>query len=207
MTCKVLLVDDHAIILDGLEAILNQNPEIQVIAKIANGNTALAYLKLNAAQLIITDYSMPDMDGLTLLKLAKEQSPDIKVIMLSMHDEVSIIREVMTAGVDGYILKKYAQNELIQAIHVIMSGGNYWSREVSSALLNDQHTEHNNAITEREREVLKLLCDEMNSREISEKLFISERTVETHRKNLMRKICATNTVGLIKYAYMHKLIS
>ena len=113
----------------------------------------------------------------------------------------------MSAGVDGYILKSYAQNELLQAIQVIMNGGNYWSREVSSALLNNQHTEHTHVITEREKEVLKLLCDELNSREISEKLFISERTVETHRKNLMRKTSATNTVGLIKYAYTHKLIS
>ena len=207
MTYKVLLVDDHAIVLDGLAAILDQNPDIEVSAKVSNGNTALAYLKLNAAQLIITDYSMPDMDGLTLLKRAKEQCPDIKVIMLSMHDEVSIIREVMNAGVDGYILKRYAQNELMQAIQVVRSGGNYWSREVSSALLNNQHIELNGAITEREKEVLKLLCDELNSREISERLFISERTVETHRKNLMRKTSATNTVGLIKYAYTNKLIS
>lgn len=206
MIYKVLLVDDHAIVLDGLDAILNQNPEIEVVAKVTNGNTALAYLKLNAAQLMISDYSMPDMDGLTLVKKAKEQCPDVKIIMLSMHDEIDVIREVMAAGIDGYILKKYAQNELLQAIHVIMSGGNYWSREVSFALLNNQHAENNHTITERETEVLKLLCDELNSREISERLFISERTVETHRKNLMRKTNSANTVGLIKYAYKHKLI-
>lgn len=205
MTYKVLLVDDHAIVLDGLEAILNQNPNIEVVAKVTNGNTALAFLKLNVAQLIITDYSMPDMDGLSLIKKAKQQRPDIKVIMLSMHDEISIIRGVMAAGIDGYILKKYAQNDLLQAINVVMAGGNYWSREVSSALLSNQDTECN-VITERETEVLKLLCQELNSREISEKLFISERTVETHRKNLMRKTNATNTVGLIKYAYSNKLI-
>lgn len=205
MNNKVLLIDDHAIVLDGIEAILSQNTELEIIAKLSDGHMALSYLKTNIIDLVITDYSMPDMDGLSLVKKMKAQSPDVKVIMLSMHDESDIIREVLSAGLDGYILKKYAQKELLQAIDVVLNGGQYWSREVSIALLNTSY-EKNDTLTDRETEVLKLIVSELNSREIAEKLFISERTVETHRKNLMRKTNATNTVGLVKYAYANRLV-
>lgn len=206
MNKKVLLIDDHAIVLDGMEAILSQNTTLDVVAKLSNGNMALSYLKVNQIDLVITDYSMPDMDGLTLVKKFKSDSPDLKIIMLSMHDEAGIIREALGAGLDGYILKKYAQKELLQAIEVVLNGGQYWSREVSSALLSSFDQQKNDTLTGREIEVLKLIVNELNSREIAEKLFISERTVETHRKNLMRKINAINTVGLVKYAYANKLV-
>lgn len=206
MKKKVLLIDDHAIVLDGIEAILGQHTGLEVVAKLSDGNMALSYLKINQIDLVITDYSMPDMDGLTLVKRIKGESTDVKVIMLSMHDETDIIREVLSAGLDGYILKKYAQKELLQAIDVVLNGGQYWSREVSTALLHSTNFEKNDSLTEREIEVLRLIVNELNSREIAEKLFISERTVETHRKNLMRKTNATNTVGLVKYAYANKLI-
>ncbi len=206
MKHKILLIDDHAIMLDGIEALLRDEPSLEITAKIANGNMALSYLKVNEIDLIITDYSMPDMDGLTLVRLAKAQSPQTRIIMLSMHDEPNIIRNVMSAGLDGYILKRYARKELIQAINVVLSGGHYWSKEVSSALLKVAPARHNTNLTEREIEVLRLIVEELNSREIAERLFISERTVETHRKNLMRKANASNTVGLVKYAYTHKLV-
>lgn len=202
---KILLLDDHAIVLDGLEAILQSDASLEVVAKFSNGNLALSYLKTDTVNLVITDYSMPDMDGLTLVKEIKLQAPAVKIIMLSMHDEASIIRDVMAAGLDGYILKKYAQSELLHAVEAVLAGGNYWSKEVSRALLNIDH-EQDCSITERETEVLKLLCEELTSREIAERLFISERTVETHRKNLMRKTNSTNTVGLIKYAFQNHLI-
>lgn len=206
MPKKLLLIDDHAIVLDGIAAILSGNDDLEITAKLADGNMALSYLKLNQADLIITDYSMPDMDGLTLVRKAKQQSPGVKIIMLSMHDEADIIRNVMAAGLDGYILKKYAQKELLQAIEVVLSGGQYWSREVSTALLSNNAPERNDELTEREIEVLKLIVAELNSREIADKLFISERTVETHRKNLIRKTNVVNTVGLVKYAYANKLV-
>lgn len=206
MNKKVLLIDDHAIVLDGIESIISHNTAINVVAKVSDGNMALSYIKINQIDLVITDYSMPDMDGLTLIRKLKKESPNIKILMLSMHDEVGIIREVLAAGLDGYILKKYAQKELLQAIEVVLSGGQYWSREVSSALLSSFDQQKNDTLTGREIEVLKLIVNELNSREIAEKLFISERTVETHRKNLMRKINAINTVGLVKYAYANKLV-
>ena len=128
--------------------------------------------------------------------------------MLSMHDDPAVINAVMKAGVDAYILKKYPLDELFEAINAIQSGRQYWSPEVTKVLLGAKSdwAVKNGDLTARELEVLTLLTQELNSRQIAEKLFISERTVETHRKNLLRKTQCNTTVGLIKYAYQYKLV-
>jgi DNA-binding NarL/FixJ family response regulator len=204
---KLIIVDDHAIVSDGLEAIL-KSQDLNVLRKFTSGNFALAYLKQEKVDLMITDYSMPDMDGLTLVKKAKALAPDIKIIVLSMHDEVTMVREMFSAGVEGYVLKKYAHQELMAAIEMVGNGRQYWSAEVSKALLNSIHQQDSadTPITEREMEVLKLLAQQLTSKQIADRLFIGERTVDTHRKNLMRKTGASNAVGLVRYAYDNKLI-
>lgn len=205
---KILLVDDHAIVSDGLEAILKLVDGFEIVNKLTSGDFALAYLKQHEVDLVITDYSMPDMDGLTLVKKAKLIKPDIKIIVLSMHDEALMIREMLAAGVDGYVLKKYAQQEIVNAIETVHNGRKYFSNEVNKALLSALLPQEmsENSVTERELEVLKLLAQELTSKQIAEKLFISERTVETHRKNLMRKTGANNAIGLVRYAYSKKLL-
>ncbi|MGV3547540.1 MAG: response regulator [Pedobacter sp.] len=204
---KLLLVDDHAIVTDGLQVLLQNEEGFTIVEKLVSGNFALAYLKQNEVDLMITDYSMPDIDGLTLVKQAKALRPDLKIIVLSMHDEAAMIKDMLSAGVDGYVLKKYAQQELLNAIQAVGNGRQFWSAEVNRALLTAlQPQETENHITERELEVLKLLAQELTSKQIAEKLFISERTVETHRKNLMRKTGANNAIGLVRYAYSHKLL-
>ncbi|RZM27879.1 MAG: response regulator transcription factor [Pedobacter sp.] len=205
---KVLLVDDHAIMIDGLKSMLSTRTDLNVTATASSAGFALAYLAQDHVDLMITDYSMPDIDGLELVKRAKSQFPDLKIIMLSMHDEPAIINAVMKAGLDAYILKKYALEELSHAIDAIQSGRQYWSPEVTRVLLDagKSGSLQTNELTEREMEILALLTQELNSRQIAEKLFISERTVETHRKNLLRKTNCATTIGLIKYAYLHKLI-
>jgi len=205
---KILLVDDHAIVSDGLQALLQVVEGLNVVNKLGSGDFALAYLKQNEVDLLITDYSMPDMDGLTLVKKAKQLNANLKIIVLSMHDEVHMIREMLSAGVDGYVLKKYAQQELVNAIETVGNGRQYWSSEVNKALLSSLLPQEmpENQITDRELEILRLLAQELTSRQIADKLFISERTVETHRKNLMRKTGATNGIGLMRYAYSKKLL-
>ena len=205
---KLLLVDDHAIVTDGLQALLQSEDGLTIAEKITSGNFALAYLKQNEVDIMITDYSMPDMDGLTLVKQAKALRPDLKILVLSMHDEAVMIKDMLNAGVDGYVLKKYAQQELLSAIHAVANGRQFWSDEVNRALITALQTQdlQQNQVTDRELEVLKLLAQELTSKQIAEKLFISERTVETHRKNLMRKIGANNAIGLVRYAYAHKLL-
>lgn len=205
---KILLVDDHAIVSDGLQLLLESKEGFKVVNKITSGDFAIAYLKQNDVDLLVSDYSMPDMDGLTLVKKAKQLKPNLKIIVLSMHDEVVLIREMLSAGVDGYVLKKYAQQELLNAITSVCEGRQFWSAEVNKALLSALLPQElpENQITERELEVLRLLTQEMTSKQIAEKLFISERTVETHRKNLMRKTGANNGIGLMRYAYDKKLL-
>ena len=205
---KILLVDDHAIVTDGLQAILQRVEGFEVVKKLTSGDFALAYLKQFPVDIMITDYSMPDMDGVTLVKKAKLINSALKIIVLSMHDEVIMVKEMLSVGVDGYVLKKYAQQELVSAIENVNFGRQFFSSEVNKALLSSlisqENSEHN--ITERELEVLKLLAKELTSKQIADKLFISERTVETHRKNLMRKTNSTNAIGLVRYAYEKKII-
>lgn len=205
---NLLLVDDHAIVTDGLQALLHAEERFTIVEKVTSGNFALAYLKQHEVDIMVTDYSMPDMDGLTLVKQAKAVKPDLKILVLSMHDEAVMIRDMLSVGVDGYVLKKYAQQELINALNTVADGRQFWSAEVNKALLTALQPQEANEhqITERELEVLKLLAQEFTSKQIAEKLFISERTVETHRKNLMRKTGANNAIGLVRYAYGRKLL-
>lgn len=205
---RILLVDDHAIVTDGLEAILQTDDSFEVVEKHNSANFALAWLKTNDVELMITDYSMPDMSGLELVRKVKTLKPAIKILVLSMHDEPVIVREMLAVGVDAYVLKKYAHQELVNAIHAISNGRQFWSAEINKTLLNalTKSEAQENHITDRELDVLKLIVQELTSKQIAEKLFISERTVETHRKNLMRKTGVNNVIGLVRYAYAHKLI-
>ncbi|MFB2119121.1 response regulator [Parapedobacter sp. 2B3] len=209
MRSKILLVDDHVILIDGLTSLLQSKPDVEVAAVTSSANFALAYLTKEPFDLLITDYSMPDMDGLTLVQRAKALRPLLKIIVLTMHDETPIIRSVMAAGVDAYVLKKYARQELFHAIDAVVSGRQYWSQEVTKALLHAHNIDTGNIavdLTDRELEVLRLIVQEQTSKQIADQLFISDRTVETHRKNLLRKTGSNNTIGLIKYAYQHKLL-
>ncbi len=203
---NILLVDDHGILLDGLESILLERKDMRVKARVNSGPAALEILAKHSFDLMITDYYMPGMDGLALVKNVRTIRPDMKIIVLSMIDEPGEIRDIMVEGIDGYVLKKYARQELFRAIDSVMSDRQYWSPEACKAILKEPASSEQPALTARELEVLKLLTKELTSKEISQQIFISERTVETHRKNLLRKTGSSNTVGLIKYAYAHKLI-
>lgn len=203
---RIVLVDDHAIVMDGIQSLLSGIPGIEIVGKASNGAEALEILKEKKADLVITDYSMEEMDGLTLIHNLKKTDGDIKVIVLSMHDEPTVVRDVLAKGVDGYILKKYTYNELQIAIEIIMDGGQFFSPEINKILLMRLTPENSATLTNREREILKLLLNEMSNKQIADKLFISERTVETHRKNLLRKTNSSNIVGLLKYAHTHKIV-
>lgn len=200
------MADDHAIVLDGIQALLVANPMISVVGRASDGAEALNILNHTHANILVTDYSMEGMGGLHLLLNVKKLYPHMKVVMLSMHDEPSIIQEVFRAGVDGYILKKHTHQELIDAINVVANGGQFRSAEINKILMKRLQPEGSAQLTDRELDVLKLLISELNTRQIAAKLDISERTVETHRKNLLRKTNSLNIVGLVKYAHFHNLI-
>lgn len=209
MKHRVVLVDDHAILTDGLKRLLEHDPHFEVVASFTAARFALSFIQGDGAvDLVIIDHSMPDMTGIEFIRKLKSYGLSSKVIMLTMHDEPTIIKDAIADGVDGYVLKKTASAELSHAMREVMKGQPYWSADVGQLLFRTARENNygGNPLTDREEEILKLIVRELTSKEIAAQLFISERTVEVHRKNLMRKVNCTNTVGLIKYAYSKGLI-
>ena len=204
---KILLVNDHTILLDGVKSLLSQEDDLAVVGQAASAEEALEFLKKNEVDLIITDYSMPGMDGLSLLNTVKRVAPHTKIILLSMHDEVHLVKEILKAGVNGYVLKNDTHKELLNAIHDVRRGKVYLSSDVNKMLItNLNNPDEGKLLTDREREILKLIAKEYTNKDIAEELFISERTVETHRKNIFKKTGTNSLVGLIKFAYANNLI-
>lgn len=204
---KIFLTDDHAILLGGLIKILSAEDDLEVIGSAQSAQETLDKLTRMTPDLLITDYNLPDGDGLEITRTIKRKYPEVKVLILSMHDEAHLVREVLKEGVEGYILKKDSQSELITAIRAIKDEKVYLSSDINKLLikgLNDSGEQK--LLTDREREILKLIAKEYTNKTIAEELFISERTVETHRKNIFRKTGTNNLVGLIKYAYANNLI-
>lgn len=204
---KILLVDDHTILLDGVKSLLTQEDDLQIVGQAGSAEAALEFLKKQDVDLIITDYSMPGMDGLSLLNTVKRIAPNTKIILLSMHDEVHLVKEILKAGVNGYVLKKDTHKELLNAIRDVSNGKIYLSSDVNKLLItNLNNPDEGKLLTDREREILKLIAKEYTNKDIAEELFISERTVETHRKNIFKKTATNSLVGLIKFAYANNLI-
>jgi DNA-binding NarL/FixJ family response regulator len=204
---KVLLVDDHEILLDGINSLLAKEPFIDIVGQASSAETALEFIKKHPVELLITDFNLPGMDGLGLVKIVKKVSPETKIIVLSQHDESHLVKEILKTGVDGYVLKKDSHRELLQAIETVKQEKVYLSHDINRIIINSLHfPDQEQLLTEREREILKLIAKEYNNKDIAKELFISERTVETHRKNIFRKTRTNSIVGLIKFAYANNLI-
>ncbi|GAB3522946.1 response regulator transcription factor [Emticicia fontis] len=208
---KILIVDDHQILIDGIEAMLQDVDNFEVVDKLLDGKLALSYLAHNQVDILLTDLYMPKMTGIELTQKVKKDFPEVKVLALSVSYDVSIVHDLMDAGISGFILKTIGRGELIEAINEVSKGNVYFSREVSNEILrslanrNDSE-EETYRLTDREIEILKLIAQEFSNADIAKQLYISERTVETHRKNIYRKTNTKTIVGLIKYAVERKLI-
>jgi two-component system nitrate/nitrite response regulator NarL len=203
---SILLVDDHRILLDGLQNLLSKLEAFDIKDTATTGEQALHLLKTIDYDVLITDYEMPGISGMELVRAAKAAQPDIKTIVLTMHEDPAVVREMLRIGVNGYILKKDTHKSLVHALEKVVENKRVLSDDVSEILIQSVEEEEKGVLTEREKEILRLVAKEYNSRQIAEILFISERTVETHRKNILRKTGASNLVGLIKYAYANNLI-
>jgi DNA-binding NarL/FixJ family response regulator len=205
---RIVLVDDHQIVLDGLRSLLDQDPSFDVLAAFSDPEKALTFLTVQTPDILLADYSMPHMSGLELIKKAKALQPGIKAALLSMHDEPTVVKDAMKQGVNGFLLKNIQQNELKEALRKIYSGLMYISAEITTQLLHHHIVDDaDSKLTERELEILKLITREFSNKQIADELHISERTVETHRKNIFRKTGTSTLVGLIKYAYANKIVS
>ena len=209
-TLKILIVDDHKIVRDGIKSMLANSPEIQILGEASNGKEAIEFIDTSTKEtnLVLMDINMPEMNGIQATKQIKKNSSDIKILALTMLNEQQHIRKMIEAGASGYILKSSSQEELIEAIKKISRGHHHFSEEAAQSILQDlvnpeltkKASDIHIQITDRERDVLQLIVEEYTNQEIADKLFISVRTVDAHRRNLLQKIGAKNTAGLVRYA-------
>ena len=207
MLIKILLVDDHRILLDGLKALFDNDSEFEIIGAVSSPKEALEKLNIQQPDILLTDYTLPGMTGLELSTKVKELYPQVKRVILSMHDEGHLVKQVMKEGVDGYLLKNIQQGELKAALRQIMQCMPYISPEITKQLMTGLANESKHVLlTDREQEIVKLIVKEFSNKQIAEKLFISERTVETHRKNIFRKTNTASLVGLVKFALEHNIM-
>jgi DNA-binding NarL/FixJ family response regulator len=212
-TIRVIAADDHHILLDGLKALLQKQKDIEIVGLFSNGRQVYDALPGLAVDVLLADINMPEMNGLELTRLVKAHYPSISVIVLSMYDDAGHIMELMEAGASGYLLKNITDKELLEAIRTVMQGRLYFSSEVSETITQLAVTQQRRTdqpempkLTERELEVLKLIAEEYSNARIADTLFISERTVETHRKNMLRKTNNKTIVGLLKFALEKQII-
>ncbi|PKD43564.1 response regulator transcription factor [Rhodohalobacter barkolensis] len=211
---KILLADDHKIVRDGIKLMLEPQAGIDVVDEAQNGKEVLEKLESQLVDIVVMDINMPEMDGITATRKVKEKFPEVKVLALTMSNDDLHIRQMIQAGASGYIMKSAGRKELKDAIDAIMDGKHYFSDEATESIMMDlvkgkgKSTDPDPIhITDRELEILELIVQEHTNQEIAEKLYISSRTVDAHRRNLLQKTGARNTAGLVKYAFQHNLIS
>ncbi len=206
---EVMLVDDHQIIRDGIKQFLNEEANIKVIAEASNVEEALKQLNYLTPNVVITDLSMPGGNGLQLLNTVQAQYPEIKTIVLSQHLEEAYIKRAIETGVSGYLPKNISKYILVEAIQKVYEGETYFSDKISQILMgtmirkvrknHDEQEEQPAKLSPREKEVIKLIMEGLNSPQIAEKLFISHRTVESHRANIMQKLKVKNIIELVRF--------
>ena len=212
MQHNILLVDDHHLFLEGLLKLLKQEADLNILSYGYSGADIINYLKSHPEEqvdLVITDISMPDLDGISLNKQLKKLRPAIKTLVLSMHMDANIIDTLIQDDVDGYLSKNTDSEELLSAIRTIMEGEKYFSEVVKEAYLTSALHKKKatlEMLTEREKSILKLIAEEFTTQEIADKLFLSKHTIETYRKTLFTKLNVRNLAGLTKYAIKFGLI-
>lgn len=204
MPINLLLVDDHAIVTDGIKALLDGDENFVIKGEARNGQLALDMLRVLKIDLVLLDIDMPVLNGAQTLEKIKKEFPLVKVVMLSMHDEKAMIHSLLQLGADGYLLKNTSKDELIQSLKRVANSEKFISPEVHAILLQSdpEKTRHPllAQLTEREIEIITLIAQGLNNKEIGERLFISHRTVDTHRTNVMSKLGVHNVAGIVRFA-------
>ncbi len=207
---RVAIVDDHQIVIDGITALLQSHDRIRISAVSTSPKEILQFLQSNQVDILLTDIMMPEMNGQELAKEVKRNFPNVRILALSMSGQGDIVNAMINdSDISGYVLKNIGKEELTAAIEKIYNGGIYFTDEVLSELERYSNVQKDNEeahLTAREIEIIRLIEKEYSNKEIADALFISERTVETHRKNIFRKTKTSSVIGLIKYSYEHGLI-
>ena len=216
MTLKVLLVEDHAIVRQGIKALLDEEPDITIVGEAGDGSEGLLLAQKLKPDIVLMDVSLPTLDGIEVTHQICERLPQVRVLMLSMHDNEEYVFRALQAGACGYVLKQSTSTELVLALRAVAAGSPFLSPDISQILIGDylrraetrEDTEEAlDILTPRERQVLQLITKGFNNRQIAEKLQISIKTVETHRGNMMRKLDVHDRAGLVKFAIDSGLVT
>ncbi len=202
---KLILVDDHPMFREGVAAHLKMHEGLDIIAQAENGEQLLEQLKIMSPDIVMMDISMPKINGMDALEIVRDRHPDVRVIILSMHDDKEYILNVMRAGADGYLLKDISGEDMIHAIELVYQGKKYFSHEIAQILAQENTTGVGDILTTREQLVLRLISHAYNDKKIASELDISVRTVETHKRNIKQKLDINTTSGLVRYAIEHHL--
>ncbi len=213
---KVLIVDDHQLMIDGVKSILEGEEDVEFAGGAVNMEEGLAFLDNHEVDVVLADINLPGRSGIEVAREVKQHYPEVKVIALTMHEDIEMVKKMVEAGASGFLLKRANMNDVLDAIRTVAKGGKYLDRDVQAMMMENisnpdasvaLKTDEEVTLTRRELEILTLVAKEYTNERIAEKLFISERTVETHRRNIFSKTKTKSVVGLIKYAIRNGLIS
>ncbi|OFY84243.1 MAG: DNA-binding response regulator [Bacteroidetes bacterium RIFCSPLOWO2_12_FULL_35_15] len=215
---KIVIADDHRIVRDGLKSLLSDEKDILIIGEAANGEEALNKTHELKPDILMADISMPGMNGIEMTRILCKEDSKTKVLIVSMHDNEDYINQALEAGASGYLLKDSSKEELLKAIKAVQNGETYCSGDVSKILLNKflvssrskklkTESEDRLELTKREKEILKLISDGLSNKEIANLLFVSTRTIDTHRYNVMQKLNVKNGAELVRIAFKLNLIN
>ena len=209
---KVVIVDDHKMVIDGMSLLLQNQPDIEVIGNALSGEEAIKLISKITPDVVLLDINMPGINGIETCKEMLKIQPQLKIIAISMHKESSLIKLMLSNGAKGYVLKNAGQDEVVEAIKEVYQGKTYLDETVNEIIVNSvtkssQQTTQSPfpSLSRREKEILELILEEFTTQEIAEKLFISFGTVETHRRNMLIKTGARNTAGLVRIALEYEL--
>lgn len=196
MSIKIIIADDHAMFAESLAFNLKHHGEFEVVRLVTDGVSLIEAYNFQKPDIVLMDYNMPEMNGLETVKSLRSSHPDALVLMITMHSGISVIQQLIRAGVKGIVLKNASTSEVVQAIKYILAGNTFYSQEIIGNL-----TKHFNTfiqLTKREKELIQLLREGLSTKQIAEKLFVSTHTVESHRKNLLAKTDTHNTQAMLK---------
>lgn len=209
---KIVMADDHPIVRQGLKQIIETDRTISIAGEASDGKAALELIEKHCPDVAVLDIDMPEMDGFAVVRALEEKNIQVETVFLTMHSEAEIFEEAMDLGVKGYVLKDSAVNDIVASIKSVAAGKPFLSPALSALLLNrrnrivelDENHSGLQMLTPTERRILKLIANDKTSKEIGEELFISHRTVETHRTNICRKLDLHGNLALVKFAVTHK---
>lgn len=213
MSIKIVIADDHQLFREGITKLLSNSAEIEVVAQADNGEEAVIKVKKHCPDLILMDIGMPILNGIEATRIIAREHPDVKILALSMHADKEYIKDMLDAGASGYVLKNCTYMQLIDGIKSVVAGKKYLSEEVTEIVLQDYLTKEEEnletkiALSKRELEILELFAEGKSSREIADLLFISIKTVGTHKQHILKKLDLKTNADMVKYALREGLIS